>query len=100
VQASECTLTGGEPQTDTDRGAILRAAIGRAVHNQFIGPEAAVQSMQALGFPPTLAEGMDSLNRLVAASYATAVSPKVRNILGRAPRTFAAFAAEHAAVWR
>jgi uncharacterized protein YbjT (DUF2867 family) len=94
------TLTGGEAQTDTERGAILGAAIGRPIHTQFISPEAAVQSMQGMGFPPALVEWMDSLNRLVAMGYAAGVSPDVQKLLGRAPRRFADFAQQHAAVWR
>jgi uncharacterized protein YbjT (DUF2867 family) len=94
------TLTGGESQSDSERAEILARAVGRPVRAEFISPQAAVQSMQAMGFAPALVEWMDSLNRLVAAGHAAGISPDAAALLGRAPRRFDAFAREHAAVWR
>jgi uncharacterized protein YbjT (DUF2867 family) len=94
------TLTGGQSQSDSERAAILSRVLGKPVTAQFVAPEAAVQSMQGMGMPAAMIEWLDSLNRLVAAGHASAVSPDVQQLLGREPRSFEAFAREHTAAWR
>lgn len=94
------TLTGGEAVTGEQAAATISAAIGKPVTHVSIPTEAAVATMNQWGMPPFVVNVMDSLNKIVSAGYASGVSADVENILGRKPRTFAAFVAEHVGAWK
>ncbi len=94
------TLTGGESLTGTQAAAAISTAVGHAVKHISVPPEAAVATMQQWGMPTFMIEVMDSLNRIVSAGYAAPVSPDTERLLGRKPRGFAAYVAEHAAAWK
>jgi uncharacterized protein YbjT (DUF2867 family) len=93
------TLTGGELLSDTGRAAVLAQELGRAVDFVAVAQEAARASMQQMGMPAALVDWLDSLNALVAAGHAGAISPDVERLLGRPPIIFAQFAADHRQVW-
>ena len=94
------TLTGGVAQTDSERAAIFARVLGRPVSFESVPADAARQGMLAAGNPAPIVDWLDSLNRLVALGYASAVSPDVANLLGRAPIAFEQFVLDHSAVWR
>lgn len=94
------TLTGTEALTDTQRAAVLQQALGRPVEFVAVPPEAARASMQQMGMPPALVTWLDSLNALVSAGYASAISPEAEQILGRPPIRFSQFVADHRSAWQ
>lgn len=94
------TLTGGESFSGVDAAQMITEAIGKPVSHVSVPTEAAVKTMQGWGMPPFIVGIMDSLNKIVSAGYASGVSPDVEQILGKKPRTFQAFAAEHATTWK
>ena len=93
------TLTGGEALTGVQAAATISAALGTPVKHVSVPTEAAVATMNQWGMPPFIVNVMDSLNKIVAAGYASGVSPDVETILGRKPRTFAAFVNENVGAW-
>ncbi len=93
-------LTGGEDFTGADAAKTISAAVGRSVQHVSVPTEAAVATMNQWGVPPFIVNVMDSLNQIISAGYASGVSPDVENILGRKPRTFAAFVGENSAAWK
>jgi uncharacterized protein YbjT (DUF2867 family) len=93
------TLTGGESLTDSERMKILSDVLGSTVSFVEVSHEAGSASMVQMGMPPSIVEWLDSLNALVAACYASAISPDVLNLLGRAPLGFRQFAQDNQAAW-
>lgn len=95
------TLTGGESLTDTERVAILSAAVGREVGFTPVSIEASASAMKnEWGLPDVMVDWMSSLNQIVSAGYAAAIGRDVPALLGRAPITFAQFARDYARHWR
>ncbi|MCA3241842.1 MAG: hypothetical protein ING89_11135 [Rubrivivax sp.] len=65
------------------------------------GPEeAAVASMKQMGMDDWTVGVLSSLNHVIVNGWAAEVSPAVQQVTGRAPRSFAQFAADNAAAWR
>jgi uncharacterized protein YbjT (DUF2867 family) len=93
-------LTGGADFTGAEAAEIISKALGKAVSHVSVPTEAAAATMKEWQMPAWLIELMDSLNQIVSAGYATGVSPDVENILGRKPRTFAAFVNDSVAAWK
>lgn len=93
------TLTGGESLTTQQVLDRISSEIGREVRYQPVPPEAAVKAMLDLGMPPWMVELMDSLNRVVSAGYASAISPDLPALIGRAPITVAQFAKDYRSGW-
>ena len=94
------TLTGGEALTGVQAAAMISAAIGKSVSHVSVPTEAAVATMNQWGMPPFIVNVMDSLNHIVSAGFAAGVSPDVEQILGRKPRTFAAFVQDNVLTWK
>ena len=94
------TLTGAEAVTGIEAARLISAAVGRPVQHVSVPTEAAVATMNQWGMPPFIVNVMDSLNHIISAGYAAGVSPDVESLLGRKPRTFAAFVAESAGTWK
>ena len=94
------TLTGGEAITGEQAAATISAALGKPVKHVSVPTEAAVATMNQWGMPPFIVNVMDSLNKIVSAGYASGVSSDVEIILGRKPRSFAAFVNESVGVWK
>ncbi|NUP63499.1 MAG: NmrA family transcriptional regulator, partial [Nonomuraea sp.] len=90
-------LTGPAPTTPRERAAAIGAALGEPV--RFVEQTREEARAQMLGFmPEPVAEG--TLAILGAPLDAERqVSPDVERVLGRAPRTFADWAARNAAVF-
>jgi uncharacterized protein YbjT (DUF2867 family) len=94
------TLTGGEALTDSQRAETLAQLLGRPVKFVAVAQDAAVAGMRQSGMPDLVVDWLASLNALVAAGHAAAISPDVPALLGRQPITFARFAADHRDAWR
>jgi uncharacterized protein YbjT (DUF2867 family) len=94
------TLTGGESFSGVDAAAMISKATGKTVSHVSVPTEVAVKTMQDWNMPAFIVGIMDSLNHLVSAGYASAVSPDAERLLGRKRRTFQQYAEEHAAAWR
>lgn len=94
------TLTGGDAFTGEQAAATISAALGKPLVHVSVPTEAAVATMNQWGMSPFIVNMMDSLNQIISAGYASGVSPDVQNILGRKPRTFAAFVDENVGAWR
>jgi uncharacterized protein YbjT (DUF2867 family) len=93
------TLTGGEALTDSQRAATLARLLARPVHFVAVPPEAAAAGMRESGVPELVLDCLVSLNALISAGYAAAISPDVQHLLGRAPITFERFANDHLGAW-
>jgi uncharacterized protein YbjT (DUF2867 family) len=91
------TLTGPESITYADVARELSHATGRPIEYVDVPDEAARQGLLAAGMPPWLAEQLVILFGLVRAGGMDRPTDAVRALTGRAPRTFAQFAREHAA---
>ena len=94
------TLTGGDALTDSQRAAVLSQVLGRPIKFVAVPPDAAFAGMRQMGMPDALVDWLASLNALVSAGHAAAISPDAARLLGRAPITFAQFAADHRAAWQ
>ncbi len=94
------TLTGGEAFTGEQAAATIGTALGRSLKHVSVLTETAIATMNQWGMQAFIVNLMDSLNKIVSAGYASGVSPDVENILGRKPRTFAAFVNENVSAWK
>lgn len=91
-------LTGPEVITPKEQAAAIAKALGEPVRFHELTRAEAKAGMEQL-MPGELAD--DTLDILSSPTEAeTQVSPDVRNVLGRAPRTFADWAERHVAAFR
>ena len=92
-------LTGPQSLTHQELVAIIGEVIGRPLRYQEIPPEAAKQGMVRHGFPEPFVEAlMARYAREVG--QAAPLTGEVERILGRPARTYAEWAADHAAAFR
>ncbi|WP_250005027.1 NmrA family NAD(P)-binding protein [Actinoplanes sp. M2I2] len=90
--------TGAESLTMSDAAGLLSEATGRTITYTDGDAEAFYQRYVADGHEPRYARDITVLyDQVVRAGWVAAVAPDLARVLGRAPRTFARFAAEHAA---
>ncbi|MEU9481690.1 NAD(P)H-binding protein [Streptomyces sp. NPDC048191] len=94
------TLTGPAALTHAEIAGVLGQAAGHPVTYEAADPQAALAGLLAGGWDPWRAQGMVELYGLYAADGASAVTTDVEKLTGRPARSFAAFAAEHAAAWQ
>ncbi len=92
-------LTGPRSLTQAEMVAVIGEVIGRPLHYQEIPPEAAKQGMVGLGFPEAFVEAYLSLLAETVGRPAV-VTDEVDKAVGRPARTFADWAAEHAAAFQ
>jgi len=92
-------LTGSRAFTDAEQMEIISEAIGRKIEYVDIPDEAARDAMAAGGVPPLVIDWFVSVNAMIKTGYAVGVSEDIMGLIGRAPRTFAAFAKEYAKTW-
>ena len=92
-------LTGAQSFTDAEQMALISEAIGRTVAYVDVPEAAASEAMTGMGLPVILVDWFMSLNAVIKAGYAAGQSSEVQRLLGKAPRTFAAFVQEHRAIW-
>jgi uncharacterized protein YbjT (DUF2867 family) len=85
--------TGPEALTQAVIAGKLSAALGHALQPAALPPEQLAVTLRAQGLPGPFADDIAMLSREVAAGSMTMTSPDVRNLTGRAPRTFDQFIA-------
>jgi uncharacterized protein YbjT (DUF2867 family) len=89
-------LTGPQSLTQTEMVTAIGDAIGRPLLYQEVSPQVAKLSMVQLGFPWQFVDAyLDRLSQTVG--QPALVSGEVEKIVGRPARTFAEWAADHAA---
>jgi uncharacterized protein YbjT (DUF2867 family) len=91
------TLTGPEAVTTADALAILGEALGREYQYVDVPEESASEAMRAHKAPEWMVEALAQLNRDIRNGRANGVTPAVRTVLGRPPRTFRQYAEDLAA---
>ena len=94
------TLTGPEPLTYTEAAAILSKAAGREIQYVAVDDESFVKSLLDAGAPAGLARYLAPLFGFVRQGAAATVSAAVEQLTGRAPRTLAQYAQDHASAWK
>ncbi|MCU1644894.1 MAG: NAD(P)-dependent oxidoreductase [Nocardia sp.] len=93
------TLTGPENLTTPDQVAALGAALGRPIDIVDIPIEAARELMLAAGRSEEFADGSLQGQAYVRAGGNAVVTQDVQEVLGRAPRSYAEWARDHAAAF-
>ncbi len=94
------TLTGPEALTIGQAAQILSEVTGRAIKYVDVPEAAARQAMLDYKMPAAFVDGLMELHAIDKAGSAAIVTPTVRDLLGRSPKTFKEFAREHAAKWK
>ncbi|MGE3540929.1 MAG: SDR family oxidoreductase [Candidatus Tectimicrobiota bacterium] len=94
------TITGPEALSYADIATTLTAATGSTVLYRDLSLADMRQQLRESGLPEWLINVRMEFAALLRASYAAEVSDTVYRVTGQAPRTFAAFAREHAGLFR
>ncbi|MFI1753412.1 NAD(P)H-binding protein [Streptomyces sp. NPDC020571] len=93
------TLTGPELLSTPDQVKILRRVLGRPVEIVDVPLEAAKEQMIAAGRDREFAEGAIRGQRFIAGGGNARLTDDVAAVLGRGPRTYAIWAADHRAAF-
>jgi uncharacterized protein YbjT (DUF2867 family) len=93
-------ITGPEALSHAEVAAILSAAVGRRIVSRDIPLDVLRGDLLGAGVPPWLVEVRMEFTAVLRDGFAATVTDTVARTTGRPPRTFAAFAAEHAAWFR
>jgi uncharacterized protein YbjT (DUF2867 family) len=93
------TLTGPEALTYAEAAAILSKAAGREIRYVAVDDESFVKSLVDAGAPADLAHYLAVLFGFARQGATATVSTGVEELTGRAPRTLAQYAQDHAPVW-
>lgn len=89
-------LTGGAAVRGSELAELLSAALGKPIRYADHSIEDYAAGMRAHGAPGWVIEAMSALETIKRNGWASAVSPTVAEILGRAPETYQAFLARTA----
>ncbi len=92
-------LTGGEALDHAQVATVLTAALGRPVRYQDLPEEALRAGLEQAGLGGAQVAYLLDLYRAVRAGLCAEVRPTVAQLLGRPPRTLAAFAQANLAAW-
>ncbi len=93
------TLTGPDLLTSRDQAAILSTVLDRPVEVADIPDEAAREHLRAAGMSEEFIDGALAGQAFVRAGGNAVRTDDVRQVLGRAPRSYADWAAAHAAAF-
>jgi len=92
-------LTGNDVLTNTEYYGLVSKAIGKEIKYVDVGPEAYKQTLLGHKVPEWTADGVIYLESVKKNGYAHAVSPNLKNITGKEPRTVASFVEAHKAAF-
>jgi uncharacterized protein YbjT (DUF2867 family) len=92
-------LTGPEALNDDDLAARLSEALGRSIAHVQVPWETLRESLIGNGYPEWNVDGFQELGDSYETGVSTAVSPDIERLLGRPPRSFAEFVADHRAAF-
>lgn len=93
-------LTGPEALSLADVAKQIAAVTGRDIRHVDVPEAAARSAMEDMKLPGWLVQGMLDLHNVLKQGWGAGVTPTVQEVTGHAPRSFAAFAKEHAAAWK
>jgi uncharacterized protein YbjT (DUF2867 family) len=93
-------ITGPQALTHAEAVALLGDAAGRELRYVAITPEQSAERMRAAGVDERSVTWQSGLFDVMRDGVDTPVSDVVERVTGRAPRSLADYAAEHAAAWR
>lgn len=93
-------LTGPEALSYGDAAAILSKVAGLTIAYKPIDDEAFVGILTGAGVPEDYARFLAAIFHPVREGWTALVSPDVKTLTGKAPRSLAAYAADHAALFR
>jgi uncharacterized protein YbjT (DUF2867 family) len=93
------TLTGPETLSVPDMAARLGEALGRRVETTELSPEEYRDRLRGAGLDPAFVDSAVGGARLVADGGNATLTDDVERILGRPPRTFATWVADHRAAF-
>jgi uncharacterized protein YbjT (DUF2867 family) len=94
------TVTGPEAITVAQAAQTISEATGRTIKYVDVPEHAARKAMLDMGMPNGMVEAMMELHAIDKAGYAAAVTTTVKDVTGRAPKTFREFARENATKWK
>ncbi|MFC9434409.1 SDR family oxidoreductase [Nocardia sp. NPDC057030] len=94
------TLTGPELLTSADQAAVLAEVLGQPLEVVDVPNEAARDHMRAAGRSEEFIDGALAGQEYIRSGGNAVVTDDLRRALGRAPRTYAEWAADHAALFR
>jgi (4-alkanoyl-5-oxo-2,5-dihydrofuran-3-yl)methyl phosphate reductase len=89
-------VTGGEALSMHEVAKLLTDALGRKIEYVPVSDEATSDSLRKHGMPAETVAALLPFGKIVREGRASAVSPSVRDVTGRAPLTYAAWAQEYA----
>lgn len=92
--------TGPEAFTIAQAASTLAEVTGRSIKYVDVPESAATKAMLDMGMPEWMVHAMNELHAIDKAGYAAGVTPDVKNITGRTPRSFRDFARDNAAKWK
>lgn len=90
-------LTGPESLSMAEVAARLSAALGKSIEYVNLPPDEATARMTAMGVPDWRAEAWVKLGGMIGLGIADKVTPTVKDVLGREPRSIEQFAKDFAA---
>ena len=93
------TLTGPESLSWDEVAAHFANVTGNAVRYQAISDEDMRQAMADRGLPPAALDYLSALFAAMRAGGSAPVTPDLKGLIGRAPRSLADFTARHARAW-
>ena len=92
-------LTGPEALNLHEIAAVLRATTGTGIHYVDTPLATVRDALSNSGMPQQMVTAFLELHSVMASSKRAPVTSHLRQVTGRPPRSFAGFAAEHAAAW-
>ncbi|MFD3381443.1 MULTISPECIES: SDR family oxidoreductase [unclassified Streptomyces] len=93
------TLTGPETLGVPDQAAVLAEVLGRPVTTENLTPDESRARLAEWGMDAEYAEGVLAGSAYVRAGRNAVVTEEVRQVLGRAPRTYREWAVDHRAAF-
>ncbi|MFI9509174.1 NAD(P)H-binding protein [Nocardia sp. NPDC052566] len=94
------TLSGPQPLTPGEQTAILAEVLDRPLRYVEVTPAQARHALLEHGVPAELADAIMALRADALEAFTSVVHPTIERVTGRAPRTFAEWAAAHASDFR
>jgi uncharacterized protein YbjT (DUF2867 family) len=89
-------VTGGTLLTTADRVGVIAKQLGKPLRTVDVPPEKAVEGLKANGIPPQIADALAESYAAIRSGRGAQITDTVQRVTGRPPRTFEAWAQQHA----
>jgi uncharacterized protein YbjT (DUF2867 family) len=99
-ESESYVVTGPEALTMDAMAEQLSSALGREVKYVDVAPDAARKALLESGAPAWIVDALLEINANMAGGSADVVTTTVRDVTGRKPRSFEAFATDYASAFR